>query len=222
LVGGLLAVALVLLFGGLGFAFDLNQLLNSPIVNGDSAVGGWVGGGTNSLNLLHIPGYDQQVIPTVWVVVSYGLTGALYLGIMVVTWWRQRAFSRLPDKKESGRLALLDCLLGIGLVFVIIFFLWVRMHERYLYYGIAVLPFLALWRRDLYKPLLSLNLFFIINLLYAYLPERRDPIPNNFSLWRRAFHEDWFQNLLSLGGLLLCGWLVWLYFKPQHKPVKAT
>ena len=56
----------------------------------------------------------------------------------------------------------------------------------------------------------------MLNLLYAYLPERRDPVPNNFLLWRQALHAGWVQNLLVGLGLIGCLWLAWLYFRPAR------
>jgi hypothetical protein len=113
-------------------------------------------------------------------------------------------------------------LLASGLFFMVVFYLWVKMHERYLYFGLAFLPFVALWRKDMYRPTIIFNFIFMLNLLYAYLPERRDPVPPNFMLWRHALHADWFQNVLVFAGLLAAAWLAWLYFKPLQKPSRET
>ncbi len=53
------------------------------------------------------------------------------------------------------------------------------------------------------------------NLIYAYLPETRDPIPNNFYLWRQFLHLEWVQNGFALAGLGCTLWLVYLFWKPK-------
>ncbi len=211
LVGGL-TLLLIGLFGGLGFAFDMNVgkvFWEQPAVSGESA---W--GGIRSFNLLHLLGYDQKQVPQPLLSISYGLVAVAYLAILLVTWWRNRQIEHLADKAERDGLYLSEWLLAAGLFFTIIFYVWVKMHERYLYFGLAFLPFVALWRRDMYKPIILLNFVFMANLLYAYLPERRDPVPNNFLLWRHALHAEWVQNGLVLVGLAACLWLAFLYFRP--------
>ncbi len=211
LAGGL-SLLLVGLFGGLGFAFDVKVgqvFWEQPAVSGES---GW--GGIRSFNLLHLLGYDQKQVPQPLLIISYGLVGLGYAAILVVTWWRNRQIARLTDKAQRDQLYLSEWLLGAGLFFTLIFYLWVKMHERYLYFGLAFLPFVALWRRDMYKPIILLNFVFMANLLYAYLPERRDPVPNNFLLWRHALHAEWVQNGLVLVGVGACIWLAFLYFRP--------
>jgi hypothetical protein len=212
LLGGGLTLALVGLLGGWGFAFDpavFRVFWEQPAVSGES---GW--GGIRTFNLMHLLGYDQKPVPQLLLVLSYGMVALGYAAILLVMWWRKLRFERHPDKTERDQMCLSDWLLAAGLFFTLIFYVWVKMHERYLYFGLAFLPFVALWRKDMLKPIVVFNFLFMLNLLYAYLPERRDSIPNNFLLWRHLLHADWFQNGLVGAGLLACGWLAWCYFRP--------
>jgi hypothetical protein len=212
LLGGALTLGVVAIFAGLGFAFDpavFRVFWQQPAVSGESA---W--GGIRTFNILHALDYDQKQVPQPLLTISYGIVALSYAAILLVMWLRQRRYEQMSDKAERDRISLADWLLAAGLFFTIIFFAWVKMHERYLYFGLAFLPFVALWRRDMYKIAVFFNFFFLLNLLYAYLPERRDPVPNNFFLWRHALHADWFQNVLIAGGVIGCLWLAWLYFRP--------
>jgi hypothetical protein len=211
---GVLGAALVLGFGGLGFAFDYNifkLFWDQPVVSGESA---W--GGINSFNLLHLLGYDRITVPQPLLGLSYASVGLLYVGVLLVCWRRNAAIQRetSPDSPERAARSGAEWFLAAAVILSFIFFFWVKMHERYLYFGLAFVGLAALYRRDLYRPALLFNLLFCLNLLYAYIPERRDPVPNNFFFWRHFLHADPVQAALCLIGTAVCLWFGWLYFRP--------
>ncbi len=221
-LGGVLGVVLLVVLGGPGFAFNLNMFqdfLNHPSYAEQSD---WAGAG--SFNLVHLFGYDAinlnytSKVPEILLYTSYALFGLVYLGVILVNWRRTSALKSEVglDENELYVRRGSETLLAAGLILCAIFYFWIRMHERHLYYGLGFLVIAALYRRDLYRPALLLNLLFSLNLLYAYLPERRDPVPNNFFFWRHFLHSTLSQNILSLSGIAVCIWLGWLYLKPAR------
>jgi hypothetical protein len=213
LYGGL-CLLLVLLAGGLGFAYDyriFKIFWDQPVVSGESD---W--GGIRSFNLLHLLGYDTLKVPQPLLSLSYLSVTLAYLVVLLVGWRRNAAIGRATASNSQERAARsgAEWFLACAIIMSFIFFFWVKMHERYLYFGLAFVVLAALYRRDLYRPALLLNLLFSLNLLFAYLPERRDPIPNNFFLWRHFLHADAVQVALCIIGIVVCLWLGWLYLRP--------
>lgn len=221
LYGGL-CLLLVGVAGGLGFAYDyriFKIFWDQPVVSGESD---W--GGIRSFNLLHLLGYDVIKVPQPLLSLSYLSVALVYLVVLLVCWRRNRATlgettgSSLDRAVRSSA----EWFLASAVIMSFIFFFWVKMHERYLYFGLAFLVLAALYRRDLYRPALLFNLLFSLNLLYAYLPERRDPIPNNFFFWRHFLHSDTVQNVLCVLGIIICLWVGWLYLRPKaYTPVTS-
>lgn len=216
LLAGSWCIALLATFGGLGFAFDpavFNAFWKQPPVSGESD---WAG--IRTFNLLHLLGYDQLKVPQPLLSLSYGSVGLVYGAVMLVCWQRNRAIERETIKGSPERAARCgyEWFMAAALILTVIFFFWVKMHERYLYFGLGFVMLAALYRRDLYRPALLLNALFSLNLLFAYLPERRDPTPHNFFLWRHFLHNDLARNTLCVVGITLCFWLGWLYLRPAH------
>ena len=214
LYGGL-CLLLVGLVGGLGFAYDyriFKIFWDQPVVSGESD---W--GGIRSFNLLHLLGYDVIKVPQPLLGLSYLSVALVYLVVLLVCWGRNRVILRETASASPERAARTgaEWFLASAVIMSFIFFFWVKMHERYLYFGLAFLVLAALYRRDLFRPALLLNLLFTLNLLYAYLPERRDPIPNNFFFWRHFLHSDAAQNVLCVIGIAICLWIGWLYLRPK-------
>ncbi len=223
LIGGALCVGLAVILGAAGFAFSLKEFqffLGQP---GVTEQVDWPG--VSSFNMLHLLGYDAlrpgygTAVPQPLLSISYGMVGLIYL---VVLWVAGRRRVALRQEKELDATTLAarlgaEWFLGAAVVLCSVFFFWIRMHERYLYYGLGFLLMATLYRRALFKPALLLNLLFSLNLLYAYLPQRRDPIPNNFFFWRHFMHADAGRNLLCVAGILTCGWLIWLYLRPDRE-----
>lgn len=228
LLGGVLGGVALVVLGGPGFAFDFNMFqsfLNHPSYADQSD---WAGAG--SFNMVHLLGYDAMSfdytarVPPLLLIASYLLFGLVYLGVSLVAWRRnlalkaESAASTAEDNNRRGA----DWLLAAAVVLCAIFYFWIRMHERHLYYGLGFLVLAALYRRDLFRPALLLNLLFSLNLLYAYLPERRDPVPNNFFFWRHFLHSTLGQDILSLTGIAICIWLIWLYLRPARSEIKPV
>ncbi len=212
-------LGLVAVLGGVGFAFDYKVFKifwEQPVVSGESD---W--GGIRTFNLLHLLGYDRIKVPQPLLALSYLSIGLVYIIVLLVCWRRNAAIARETGKGSVERTARsgAEWFLAAAVIMSFIFFFWVKMHERYLYFGLGLLVLAAFYRRDLYRPALLFNLIFSLNLLYAYLPERRDPVPNNFFLWRHFLHADWSQNLLSLAGIGVCLWVGWLYLQPAPPPL---
>ncbi len=214
--------ALIVGLGGLGFAYDpevFKVFWNQPVISGESD---W--GGIRTFNLMHLLGYDRIKVPQPLLSLSYLAVGLMYLAVLLVCWRRNaliRGETAEGSPERAARLGL-EWFLAAAFILTFIFFFWVKMHERYLYFGLGFLLLAALYRRVLYRPALFMNLLFSLNLLYAYLPERRDPIPNNFFLWRHLLNPDFNRAILCLLGLALCGWLAWLYFRPAPTIPPAT
>ncbi len=129
---GAVGSAGVLILGGIGFGFnpDIFYLFwNLPPVSGES---GW--GGIRSFNLLHVLGYDQKQVPNPWLGLSYASVALVYGWILGRLWqnWRKNS----PDGNEREENQIVDWLFAAGLFFLFLFFLWVKMHERYLYFGL--------------------------------------------------------------------------------------
>jgi hypothetical protein len=229
LMGGL-CLALIALIGGAGFGFStvaFDAFIAQPMVGGESD---W--GGINTFNLMHLLGYDKVVVEQPWLLLSYIICGVAYLSVLVVCWrrfpvkLRATSYEQQAKPENNGQSSIAEkssianrqspieyeWLLGAAFLMTFFFFFWVKMHERYLYFGLGLLIFAALYSRKLYLPLLLLNLHFTLNVLFGYLPPRRDPIPNNFFFWRHLLKNDVFQNVLCVFGIAVCLWIGWLYF----------
>lgn len=220
LAGGL-CLGLIFGLGGLGFAFDYNNFnvfWKQPPVSGEND---W--GGINTFNLLHLLGYDKIRVPQPWLALSYGSVVVVYLVTLGLTWWRNLQISRALGNAKKSPEEIAETshswLIASAFLMTFIFFFWVKMHERYLYFGLVFLLFAALYQRRYYLIALILNLLFTVNLLFAYIPLRRDPIPNNFFFWRHLLKAELTQNILSLAGLVACGWLAWIYLRQAISPV---
>ncbi|HEX2915234.1 MAG TPA: hypothetical protein VH186_31005 [Chloroflexia bacterium] len=213
-LGGVLCLGLVIVFGGLGFGFNYDTFKvfwDQPAVSGESD---W--GGIRTFNLMNMLGYDQIKVPQPLLGLSYVAVGIVYVVVLLVCWRRNNAIASETAKDTSKREARsgVEWFLAAAFILTFIFFFWVKMHERYLYFGLGFLLVAAFYRRDLYRLALLLNIHFTLNLLYAYLPERRDPIPNNFFFWRHFLHADIIQSFLAIAGMILCAWMAWFYFRP--------
>lgn len=212
---GAFCFLLIFLVGGLGFGFSreaLEAFWNKPMIGQESE---W--GGINSFNLMHLLGYDKVVVPQPWLALSYVLLIAANAATMFVTWRRQVA-DTAPDGPTKIARQTYDWLLGSAFVMSALFFFWIRMHERYLYFGLVFLLFAAFYNRKLFVPALLLSLFFSLNVLHAYLPPTRDAVPHNFFFWRHFLKAELWQNMLSIFGIGLCLWIGWFYFWPRRRP----
>ncbi len=213
LYGGL-CLGLVAISGGAGFAYDYKVFRifwEQPVVSGESD---W--GGIRTFNLLHLLGYDRLKVPQPLLSISYLSVGLVYIVVLLVCWRRNAAIRRETTPGSIARLARsgMEWFLAAAVIMSFIVFFWVKIHERYLYFGLGFIVLAALYRRDLYRPALLFNAIFCLNLLYAYIPERRDPVPNNFFFWRHFLHADLTQNVLSGMGIAVCLWVGWLYLRP--------
>ena len=217
LIGVGLCLVLIVGLGGYGYGFNptiFSNFWNQPGFIDESS---W--GGIHTFNLLHLFGYDQLVVPSLGLLADYALVGLIYLAVLARSWWVNRQLVRQTQPDTATRIFYTgaEWFLAAGFILSVFFFIWIRQHERYMYYGLGFAALAALYRRDLYRPVLLLNALFCLNLLYAYLPERRDAVPLNFFLWRQLLHSPLAQNVFSVIGIGLCLWLGWLYFRHPLK-----